>query len=64
MNISGIVKNIVKTNNTAEFTNLVNHLKYSQCKSDAEIRSILAASGLPPKLFDELKIKNNSVKKW
>jgi hypothetical protein len=45
------------------FTNLVNHLKYSQCKSDAEIRSILAASGLPPKLFDELKIKSHSFKK-
>jgi hypothetical protein len=59
MNIRDNVEKIVKTNSTKDFTNLVNHLKFTQCKTEAEIRSILASNGLPPNLFDELKTNSN-----
>ncbi len=55
MQICAKVKEILKTNNLSEFQNLVNFVKYTNCKSEIEVRAIFASCGMNPEKFDELK---------
>ena len=60
MDIRNKVKEIIESKNESEFQNLVNHLKYTHCKSVIEIREILASNGMHPAIFDELIKKAKS----
>lgn len=55
MEICKKVEEILRTNNFTEFKNLVHFLKYTNCKSEIEVRAILSSCGMPPEKFDELK---------
>ncbi len=51
------VREIIRTNNKSDFLSLLNFLKYTNCKTETEIRGIFSNCGMPPGKFDELKRK-------
>ncbi|MBK7106495.1 MAG: hypothetical protein IPH62_14545 [Ignavibacteriae bacterium] len=55
MNICGKVKEIIKTNNVNDFKNLIEFLKFTNCKKEAEIRALFFSCGMHPEKYDLLK---------
>ena len=55
MKICEKVKEIIKTNNANEFQNLVEFLRHTNCKTEAEIRGIFSNCGMQPEKFDLLR---------
>jgi hypothetical protein len=60
MNICGKVKEIINSNNIAEFKSLIDFLKFTNCKTEAEIRSMFFACGMSPERYDSLRYKLKS----
>ena len=55
MNICEKVKEIIKSNNIEEFRGLIDFLKFTNCKTEAEIRSMFFACGMQPEKYDSLR---------
>ena len=55
MNICDKVKALVKSNNIEEFKSLIDFLKFTNCKTEAEIRSMFFACGMTPEKYDFLR---------
>jgi hypothetical protein len=55
INICQKVQEIIKTGNLKEFKSIIDFLKFTNCKSEAEIRSMFFACGMHPEKYDELK---------
>lgn len=63
MKICDKVQEILKTNNTTEFINLVKFLKNQNCKTETEIRGMFANCGMNPEIFDSFIRLSHSEKK-
>ena len=60
MNICKKVKEIISSNNVVEFRNLIDFLIFTNCKTEAEIRSMFFACGMTPEKYDFLKKQNSN----
>ncbi|MCB0745622.1 MAG: hypothetical protein H6613_13080 [Ignavibacteriales bacterium] len=62
MEICKKVKEIIKTSDGKAFRSLIEFLKFTNCKSEAEIRAMFFACGMSPEKYDLLKQQINSTK--